>query len=216
MIGIYKITNPNNEVYIGGTRNFTRRSKEYRNGKTKEQRLMHESVQKFGWGRHIMNIIHELPVDVSQEVLDVYEQLYMDFYKDAGIVLLNLQGAGQRGKHCDETKKIMSASRIGIKYSDETKAKIGLAHAGKKISEEQKQKLREANLGKKYSDETKKKVSVATKGGNNPTAKKVINTETGIIYECVKYAAKEMGISYWRLQYYLNGKHPNKTTLKYL
>ena len=216
MTGVYKITNPNNDVYIGGTRNFRRRMKEYRNGKTKEQRLVNESVKTFGWVGHSMEIIHELPVDVAQDVLDTYEQIYMDFYRDAGVNMLNLQSAGQRGRHCQQTRELMSASRIGLKHSEKTKAKIGLAHAGKKISDVAKDRLRQINLGKKYSDETKRKVSMANTGGGNPRAKKVINTETGVIYDCVKYAAKENNISYYKLQYYLNGRYPNKTTLKYL
>ena len=132
MVGIYKITNPNNEVYIGGTRNTRLRYNEYNCGAKKTQRLIYGSIQLFGWKAHAFEIVHELPKDVSNEVLDRYEQIYMDFYKDAGFILLNLRGAGKNGKHSNESLKLMAAIKTGKVASDETKRKLSGVQAGGK------------------------------------------------------------------------------------
>ena len=55
------------------------------------------------------------------------------------------------------------------------------------------------------------KISKATKGGNNPRARKVINTETNIVYGCIKDAANSLGINNRTLGNFLNGKTINKT-----
>lgn len=132
MVGIYKITNPKNEVYIGGTRNLRHRLNEYRCGAKKSQRLIYESIQLFGWGSHVFEIAHELPKDVSEDVLVSYEQTYMDFHKDAGFVLLNIRGAGNSGKHSEESLKLMSAIKIRKVVSKETRYKLSAARTGVK------------------------------------------------------------------------------------
>ena len=132
MTGIYKITNPNNEVYIGGSTNLRHRLSEYKCGAKKSQRLIYGSIQFFGWGAHTFEIVHELPKDVSTEVLDTYEQLYMDFYKSAGAVSLNLRGAGNRGVQHEESLKLLSLSKTGKRASDETRMKLSAIHSGGK------------------------------------------------------------------------------------
>lgn len=53
-------------------------------------------------------------------------------------------------------------------------------------------------------------------GSKNPYAKKVIDTETGKIWDCAVDCAKELGINYSTLRNRLNGTHLNKTTIIYL
>lgn len=67
--------------------------------------------------------------------------------------------------------------------------------------------------GKSYKDNTEwcDKISKATKGGNNPRAKKVVNTQTNIIYGCIKDAAESFGINNRTLGDFLNGKSNKKT-----
>ena len=69
-------------------------------------------------------------------------------------------------KHSEESKKLISEKRKGLKFTEEHKLKISLAHQGKKgfkHSEETKkiisQKNKNINLGRKHSEETKKKLS---------------------------------------------------------
>lgn len=53
-------------------------------------------------------------------------------------------------------------------------------------------------------------------GRLNPMAKKVINTNTGQIWECASECAKENNINYSTLRNRLNGCHYNRTNFKYL
>jgi hypothetical protein len=133
MIGIYKITSPSGKVYIGQSWTIELRLSKYKQTKWDKQRKLYCSFKKYGLENHKFEVVHELPVDVEQEVLDRYEQLYMDLYRDCGIELLNLREGGSRGKLSEESKKLMSDSRKGTnlghtfnngrKHSYETKQK---------------------------------------------------------------------------------------------
>ena len=113
MKGIYKITSPSGKVYIGQSWDLERRFKHYKYlAQMQTQRKLHASFVKHGVDSHSFEVVHELPADVEQEVLDRYEQLYMDWYKDAGFELMNIRGGGNGpGQHSEETKR-----RIGAKH----------------------------------------------------------------------------------------------------
>lgn len=69
-------------------------------------------------------------------------------------------------KHTDETKKLMSQSRLGKKHSKETKIKIGIAHKNKKIKKEaiyKAQETRRKNNNLKPTEESNKKRSISLK-----------------------------------------------------
>jgi hypothetical protein len=71
---------------------------------------------------------------------------------------------------------------------------------------------------KKISDSHKKVLSEKAKkyvGGKNPSARKVINTETNYVYGTVSDAANDFGLKRTTLIAMLNGQNKNKTTLKY-
>jgi hypothetical protein len=135
-------------------------------------------------------------------------------------------GEGAKGLiQTEKHKQKIRENLIGKKASEETKQKMrnivrpsGKNHArfGVKTSEETKQKMRERKIGKKASEETKQILSKKMSGKGNPKARKVICNITGKIYGCIKDAVKDSGVSYVTLKRYLNGKKPNKTTLKYV
>ncbi len=135
MVGIYSIQSPSGKIYIGQSWAIEKRFNWYKNHKANEQPALKNSFNKYGFDSHELKILHELPNDVSQDILDQYECLYMDFYKDAGIILLNVKGGGRGGKHNESTKKILSEQRIGVKKSEETKKKMGEWQKGLKHSE---------------------------------------------------------------------------------
>lgn len=89
MIGIYKITNPNNAIYIGQSIDLNRRIRNYKKV-SKDQTYLFNSINKYGYENHKFEIIHELPEDVSQEILTNYEVLYWELYKDCGFEMINL------------------------------------------------------------------------------------------------------------------------------
>ena len=151
MIGIYKITSPSDRVYVGQSWDIGKRIRIYRNEKAKRQVKLHSSFNKYGFDAHKFEVVHELPHDVEQGVLNQYEQLYMDLYKNAGFDLLNIREAGSRGKH-----------------SEESIQKMRQVQKGKIISEETKEKLRQHNLGNVHSLETRQKISKSSIGIKRP------------------------------------------------
>lgn len=226
MIGIYKITSPTGKVYIGQSWDIKRRWSDHKSAsmrsRLKSSRLV-KSIEKYGMESHSLTVLHELPEDVAQAILDVYEQLYMDVYKESGCELLNLKAGGSRGKHAEETKEKLSAIKIGRPLSEEHKAKLSKATKGIPKSDEHKQKLSALRTGITLTDEHKEKLTGPRKkygswksgNGNQWQAKRVVDMETGIVYETIAKAAETVGLKRRTLEDMLKGVHKNKTHLAY-
>jgi hypothetical protein len=152
---------------------------------------------KYGFQNHKVEVAHALPNDVSQEVLDRYEKLYMESYKDCGVELLNIREGGKRGRHNEESKALMVLGNKGKKASEETKQKMS-------VSAKIRYSLYNPLKGRKLSEEDRLK-----------RCKSVIDTETGTIYLSCKEAANAYGIGRSSISDYLMGKRTNKTTLKF-
>jgi group I intron endonuclease len=225
--GIYKITSPSGRVYIGQSIDIKRRFKEYKKIRCKKQVRLYSSFKKYGLINHIFEVIE---VCLEQE-LNTRERYWQDVYK----VL------EERGLNCKLTK---TEDRSG-KLSENIKLKISKSNKGlqnlsgdrnpmwgKKHSAESLQKMKtckrsyvgESNpnfgktgamLGKKHTKKTIEKLKNMFSGGKNPAAKKVIDTETKIIYDSAAEAAIAFGINKYTLRRYLNNSLPNKTTLIY-
>lgn len=161
MVGIYKITSPSGKIYIGQSWNIVKRKKDHRNSKRGTH--LANSIKKYGFDSHGFEVVHELPEDVDQSVLDVYEQLYIDSYRDSGFTLLNLKEGGSNGKMSDELRRKMSIAKQGMGkgriQSEEWKSKRKLFSAnngmwlGKKHSVATREKQRGAQIGKPKSPE---------------------------------------------------------------
>lgn len=158
MVGIYKITSPTGRVYIGQSRNIKRRWSFYKRiEESLKQRKLYNSFKKYGIENHKFELIHELPSDISQEILDTYEQIYLDQYRYVGKDLMNLRQAGHWGKHTEESRRYMSM--VQSKICKERGAwNKGLT--GFKLSEESIQKRTQTRkeLGYKHSEATKEKM----------------------------------------------------------
>lgn len=235
-VGIYKITSPTGKVYIGQSHNTHNRIRDFM-GTITHHRKMNESVIKYGWDSHTKEVVHELPDDVSQEVLNTYEKLYIDLYKSCGVELLNIREGGKNGTHPKETRLRLSESRKfqespmkGKKHSAESKAKMSSYQKhrpyrpkGNPISEENKLKMQEARkklphpfVGKHHSEETKNKIKLKKIRCTTGRGKKVICSNTGVIYETIEKAALALSLPYSSLRYRLTGKLKNNTSLKFI
>lgn len=127
-------------------------------------------------------MVFEMPNTISQTWLDYCEDFFMRFFKNKGVELLNLKGAGAYGKHGEETKAKMRLQRIGLnkgkKHSEIARKNMSLGRMGEKNhnfgkpkSAETKLKMSAAKLGKKWATESKLKLSSTKKltmlGPNN-------------------------------------------------
>lgn len=131
---IYKITNPQGKVYIGQTVNFRRRMTAYRNNKKINQPRLSNSIFKYGWEAHRVEIIHEGRTEELNDLERYYQDLYQVMDRDKGLNL-RLTGTNDRnGSLSDETKKKISERdmsylignkfRKGIPHTEEDKRKI--------------------------------------------------------------------------------------------
>jgi group I intron endonuclease len=123
MVGIYKINSPSNKVYIGQSWDISSRKSVYKSVKCKGQRKLYESLKKYGWENHSFEVVHELPGDITQDILDAYEIIYFNFYQDAGHNMMNVRTPGKGGKLAESTKHILSLINTGKKYSEEINRK---------------------------------------------------------------------------------------------
>lgn len=153
MIGIYKITSPTGKVYIGQSWNIHKRFIQYKNLHCADQPRLYNSLKKHGALCHSFDVVHELPPDIHQNLMDRYEHLYMDLYRASGIDMLNLREAGSNGKLSEETKK---------KISSANKGRPGV-NKGCKLKPETIIKLKEARKKQVFSDKDKRKISDSLK-----------------------------------------------------
>lgn len=87
MIGIYKITSPENEIYVGQSINIDKRIKQHKKGSCSNKKLT-ESIKKYGWENHKVEII----VECDPEELNSKESEWIKFYKENYTVFNQPQG----------------------------------------------------------------------------------------------------------------------------
>lgn len=164
MIGIYKITSPSDKVYIGQSWNIKKRISNYKCLDCKRQPKLCNSLCKYGPENHKFEVVCELEPDANQHQLDQQEQFFMNIYKLEGIELMNIRGAGSRGKYNEETRLKISLSHKGKKHSAERILKNKLSHIGLKQSEETKRKRSLLMQGHVVSETTRKKIGDSNRG----------------------------------------------------
>ena len=157
MVGIYKITSPSGKIYIGQSWNISDRISRYKTIRCKTQRKIYNSLVKYGWENHSFCIIHELPNDITQNVIDRYEIFYIEVYRNAGIDLMNIRGGGSKGELSEETKEKLRnkdfSYLIGTKQSFETINKRRISLKGKTRSEAQRINISKGKKGVKFTEE---------------------------------------------------------------
>lgn len=213
MICIYKITNPKGKVYIGQTVEFNKRKWAYANGQNKAQKKVYNSINKYGWDAHAIEVIEECSV----ELLNERERYWQDFYNVLGANGLNCRltkSNDKSGYFSEETKKKMSiAAKLmpekisnliekrhdwtGKKHKPETRERMRLAALGKKKTAEHISKLPQNQKGKiqpKPSEEVKQKIF-----DSMPTKKQIqqisLSGEVVNTFLSSNHAAKSIGLN---------------------
>jgi group I intron endonuclease len=161
---IYKITNPTGRVYIGKTIRPNDRISFYRNinSKKTDQKILGNSILKYGWDNHIFEIIDQSPAELLNELEIKYIKKYNSFhYDNQNGMNLTRGGEGTLGriptpeqknklskalkgkKHSIETRQLMSSLKIGKSsnfkghtHTIESKQKISLANKSRPISKD--------------------------------------------------------------------------------
>jgi group I intron endonuclease len=132
MVGIYKITNPKGKVYIGKSIDIEKRHNIYKNYNCKQQPMIYNSLKKYGWESHKVDILEEC----TEDILNEREEYWITRYNsvDNG---MNLTFGGDGGRRSKITRKKMSKAHQGMK-----KPWAGL----NKLSSEHIEKLRNGRI----------------------------------------------------------------------
>lgn len=222
MIGIYKITSPTGRIYIGQSVDIESRFKSYYYLSCKTQRVLYNSLKKHGVENHLFEVIEECAICE----LNIKERYWQDYYSVLGNNGMNLKLTrthDKSGRVSDETKSIISFK------SKEWYSKNEHPLLGKKPKEETLRKQSEKrkgllsgaknpNFGKKgilnhnYGKKRCKNFIEKIKGGNNPMAKLVFNTQTGIFYETITLAAHSINWKRERLKNHINFRNGRNNT----
>lgn len=130
--------------------------------------------------------------------------------KDIGTgTLCNLTDGGEgvhNYKHTDEAKFKMLESRklkdYSKIYTPDVRLKMSIGIGGKKRTPEQRKRMSDSRKG-------------TGNKGENGNAKIVLDTYTGIFYDCAKDASESIGINYSTFKAWLNGRVKSKNRFTY-
>lgn len=204
IVGIYKITSPSNNIYIGQSVNIEKRFKRYKSLDCVKQIKLYRSFLKHGIENHKFEIVKEC----NEDKLNILEREYQEFYNSVnfGLNCLFTKTNDKSGSCSEETRIRIKNGMIGrkITWGD----KISKSKKGNTIvSEITKNKISLSLTGRKQSKETKLKRAKKITGSNNGMhgilghknhfAKKVsqysLSGEFIKVYDCIKYAIEETG-----------------------
>jgi group I intron endonuclease len=183
MVGIYKILSPTNKIYIGQSIDIKRRFKEYKTFQCKQQPKIHNSLKKYGPENHIFEIIEECSLEQLNEK-ELYWKIYYNSINEGLNCELYDNGIGPRS---EVTKQKISLAlkgnkhNLGKKRSDKTK---------KKQSEIAKSQLWRKNIGQKQKGKSKHSDQHI-----NKMLKRIIDSNTGIVYNSCTEASLILNIS---------------------
>lgn len=211
--GVYKITSPSGRVYVGQSQDLYTRFNQYRRGACKRQPLLYNSLNKYGFDNHTIDVILCGTEHLDSIEIQTISECQSNFNKHPDKRGLNLSDGGptNRGykyKYTDELRnkrRIQSLSDGGIAnfYSQNPEALQGSNNPfyGKSHTMEAKQKMRAYRTGK-Y-------------GILNGKSKRVINMSSGYVYESAYACSLDTGINYSTLRSKLNGTRHNDTQFFY-
>lgn len=214
MIGIYKITSPSGKVYIGQSVNIEKRFKQYQFlYKIKNQTKLYNSFKKYGIDAHLVEII----IECEEAELNDLERYYQDLYNviNTGLNCTLTNSSDRSGKHSKETSEKIRKSLKGRKVNPESVRKMRESLTGRKLTDEQKKSISEGRKGMKIPESTRLRMSESKKGGKNPMARKVINIETGVVFDTMVEAAESVGVTKNALYHHLKNKVKNRMPFYY-
>ena len=157
MIGIYKITNPNERVYIGQTNNISKRLNKYYNLNCTKQPRLYRSLKKHGVENHKFEIIEECELEELNERERFWQEFY-DVLSSKGMNCSYVQTFTKKGKVKEESCKKLSKALTGRKLSSEHVEKIKIALSKRIVSDKVRESARKLSKGKKLPREQVEKM----------------------------------------------------------
>lgn len=202
---IYKITSPTDKIYIGSTTDFKNRVYKYRRCLCKDQTRLYNSIKKYGFDNHILEIIEECDEFLLNERERYWQEHYNVLSKN-GLNCLYVETTSKKRKLSNKTKNKIRLANLGEKNS----------MYGKTHTKEARDKISKSNKGRINSEINNINQSKMMIGNElSPLKRKVINTETMEIYNSINIASIKNNINYNTLKKYLSGALKNKTNLIY-
>jgi len=189
---VYLHSKPDGEIFYVGISKDIYRPYSFRN----RNKYWHNVVNKYGY---IVNILFK-DIEYS-EAIEI--EKYLIFYY---------------GRKCLNTGTLVNITDggegvVGMKRTEETKLKMSLTRKGEIWSEQRRINHNLACKTRVLSAQTRLNMS---KNNAKTKSKKVINTETNIIYSSLVDACKDLGLKYTTTRAKLSGQNQNNTNLKYI
>ena len=148
---IYKIISPSWKIYVGKTYNLRKRISSHKcSAKADKNIMLHNSIRKYGWDAHNLEVIEEVDDSIMDE-REIYWIAELETYCYENPMGLNMTkgGEGQRSTWMHKTglRKWFSEKFTGEgnpfygkKHTEETRKKLSIAHKGQSPSEETRKK----------------------------------------------------------------------------
>lgn len=105
VIGIYKITSPSGRVYIGQTVDFVKRKSHYKKLKRNHQIRLYNSIKKYGWESHTLELIEECDVFLLNDRERYWQEYYNVTDSNKGLNCKLTKTTDKSGFHSKEMKK---------------------------------------------------------------------------------------------------------------
>lgn len=192
MVGIYKITNPLGQIYIGASKDVEKRIAQYKRLHCRGQNKILQSLKDHGVDSHVFEIV---------ETCSIEDMAIMENYHGT---INNVLTSGLNDIIPDEYGK-------GLLFSESNIKNRSMAQLGKTASLNTIDKMSKSQLGRKHHSNTKDKMRL-----NNQNTKIVLNLNTGVFYHGTKEASESLGINRYTLKNKLNGQKQNNTPFVYV
>ena len=112
---IYKITSPSGRLYVGKTHDLRKRINAYKCDvrKNRKDLKLHNSLRKYGWDAHILEVIEEVKDDMLDE-REIYwiAELNTYCYKNSRGLNMTLGGDGQRSTWMHDLERRKKQSKV--------------------------------------------------------------------------------------------------------
>lgn len=187
---IYKITNHiNQKVYIGQTKDISKRWYQHKKETEKEQpsMIVNSAMKKYGIDNFTIEIIvsclDQNSANEAEEICIKQENSHISNGKG-----YNVSNGGSVAPKTEEFKRKVSQTLMGHEVSQEARNKISKGNIGKVRSDEFKNNVGDFWRGKERSEEHRQNLAKSLKGNQN-----CLGNQNGLGYQHTEDAKKKIG-----------------------